>query len=311
MAIVLAAFIAMGWFGEGIDTANYIRIFDEINVVRGIWDLRYEPLFVLFVQTFSSSATNPAWIFFTITATSLLTKVSAVRLVCGNGLVFLVSYFSVWAPTFELNQIRAALALAVLLLIISVPLQSAMVVVLLTPLTLGLHYSMIGPIAVVWVYFLIASNLSFLKKMSIISAVIILGAFLNHFLVSRHASYLEAVSQSMAAGGERLFSYFSVYVILVTVFSTIYLLRRGLTDAPQSIVIAALSAIGGILIFFYQTWTEGLYAYRILETMTSFLPITLAWIWGQSRNSIWKVGTVFLIVVGLAIAPGYWASRVV
>jgi hypothetical protein len=74
------------------------------------------------------------------------------------------------------------------------------------------------------------------------------------------------------------------------------------------VTIFILSAIGGIVVFFYQTMSGGFYAYRILETMSAFLPIVLAWLWSNAGSRQWKLGVLALILAGLGIAPRYWAS---
>ena len=92
LALIISAAISVGWLGEGRDTLNYSRIFGEILMQPSLWDLRYEPLFILFVELAALPTTNPSWIFFAVIAAGFLTKILAVKWINGNALVFLVSY---------------------------------------------------------------------------------------------------------------------------------------------------------------------------------------------------------------------------
>ncbi len=310
-ALALAIALSSGWFGEGLDTANYIRIFDEIQLQTSVWDLRYEPLFILVVQFISTPTTQPIWIFFAIIATALLAKIIAVRQINANDLIFLISYFSLWAPTLELNQIRAALALGLFLLIIASRRLGTLGVLSFSPLTLGFHYSMIGPISAIWIYVIVFSKLTRLKKILLLSGIGVLAYFLISFIDSRFSTYLLAVSATMQTEDTRMLSFFSLYVILVSTFAGIYLIQHHRSPPPRAVIISTVSGAIGLVVFFYQTMSGGFYAYRILETMSAFLPVVLAWVWRNSGSRNWKLGVLTLTLLGLIIAPRIWGSRII
>lgn len=307
-ALALAMALPSGWFGEGLDTAHYIRIFDDIQFVTSVWDLRYEPFFILFVQIVSSANTQSIWIFFAIIATALLTKIIAVIQINASAFVFLISHFSLWAATLELNQIRAALALGLFSLIVTSNRLGTFGVLSLSMLTIGFHYSMIGPIAAICTYLIVFSKLTVLKKTLLLIGIGILAYFLISFLQARLYTYFLAVTSTMQTENTRLLSFFSLYVMLVSAFASVYLIQHHRSPPPPAVTIFILSAIGGIVVFFYQTMSGGFYAYRILETMSAFLPIVLAWLWSNAGSRQWKLGVLALILAGLGIAPRYWAS---
>ncbi len=311
LAILMAAIISFGGFGEGVDTANYVRIFAQIHNQTSIWDLRYEPLFVVFVKTFSSRYSSPEFVFLMITVPAILSKVLAVRAVNGNGLVFLFLYMSLWAPTMELNQIRVALATGLFLYVISAHRLNIFVALVLATLTLGFHYSMIGYILTLWVVLLWRNNMFLAQKFLLAFAILTL-AYLGFTIVGENLLDRIKIRESIVITQSiRVFGLFSVFTIISTSFVLLYQLRIGINNVPLAVQVVTISAVGGILVFLYQSMHGGLFAYRTLETMTSLLPFSLAWVWRSADRSEWRIAILVLIGIGIAIAPNYWSSRII
>lgn len=310
LATLVGVLISIGVFGKGFDTANYERIFWEINHYSpGIWEVRYEPFFNMFVQLFSGPQSSPAYITLIIVLPALLAKVFAVKMAQGNIAVYLLIYLSLWAPTFEQNQIRVAAGLGIFMIANTAFRDRLALSLALGIASIGFHYSMIGFVLVQWVVTLGKFNLTPARKAFLVLVLALVGLYFLYFFSLRVLPRLERMIEVRNPQSIRVFSIFSIYVILATAFSCTYLARVGLRNVPPLVLISVFAAILGLVFFFANSQGSAAYAYRVLETMTGLLPFALAWIWSNAIRKEWQIFVLGFVVVAVLAAPEFWSDR--
>ena len=225
-----------------------------------------------------------------------------------NALIFLVAYLSLWAATLEFNQIRTALAVSLFALVASSKGIRDLWALILGSISFGLHYSIAGILAAFWIYLVFVSSRKLWQKVVFVSLIALSVYVFFSILSVRFIPRIELLAELTPKTAVRVLSLFSVYVTSVTAVMLFYCYRVGVKDVPRLVAIGVGSSAIGIVLFFSLAVQGGFLAYRILETMSSLLPLALAWAWVHAGRSLWRANWILVLLIGARIGPGYWSG---
>lgn len=307
LAFSLSVAISFEIFGESLDKQSYLRIFNEIQNYSSFTSLRYEPLFNWYVKIFQNLSFDPAYTFLWIVAPALLGKLYASYRVGGQTIVFLIIYGALWAPIFELNQIRTSLATGIFIFAIALPNMSVNYRAILAFVSVGFHYSMVAYVLVLWIIIFFSSKTAVIKKMLLTAIILFTLFYFDNQILESLMKRIELRNQYMGNEVVRLLSLFSIFILFSTSLISFYIIFLNQSEVPLLVQVAVISSIIGLTIFFYMAIAGGSFTYRILETMTIFLPISLAWLWSSTQSSALRCAILFLVIFSLAIAPMQWS----